>query len=269
MATTNEHETRQPHPRLRPFVSEYVGYRMTGLAPGVHAGLPSSSLTMIIAFDDPLDVVDGHRPEHRDDYWAMLAGLHSRPAQVHHPGRQHGIQLNVTPRGASALFAAPAAALARNVEHLDAVSPAFAPELVERVSLARSWRARWAILDEIFLRVLDLDRPMPGELEQAWAIMRRTHGAVPVSELAEAAGWSRRHFTKQFAAHYGLAPKTMSRVLRFERAQRMVRLPTRPSLGSVAAACGYADQAHMTRDWTEFAGAAPTQWLTDEILPET
>lgn len=267
--TTNEYETREPHPRLRPFVEQYVGYRMSGLAPGVHAGLPSSSLTMIIAFDDPLDVVDGHRPEHRDIYWGMLAGLHSQPARVHHPGRQHGIQLNVTPRGANALFAAPAASLAHTVAHLDAVVPSWAGELVERATIARSWQARWSILDEIFLRVLDLDRPMPCELEEAWATMRRTHGATTVSDLAEIAGWSRRHFTKQFTAHYGLTPKTMSRVLRFERAQRMVRLPTRPSLGSVAAACGYADQAHMTRDWTEFAGAAPTQWLTDEILPDT
>ena len=36
---------------------------------------------------------------------------------------------------------------------------------------------------------------------------------------------------------------------------------------SVAHVCGYADQAHMTRDWNEFAGSSPTDWMTDEILP--
>lgn len=267
MTSANEYVERAPHPRLRPFVANYTGYRMSGLSPGVHAGLPSGSLTMIVAFDDKLDVTDGHGPGRRETFWAMLAGLHSAPAQVHHPGRQHGIQLDITPRGAAALFGAPAAKLVYTSEHLDQVAPHFADELVDRVSSAPSWSARWAILDEIFLRVLDLDRAMPDELERAWSMMRQTHGNAAVETLADTAGWSRRHFTKKFTEHYGLAPKTMARVLRFERAQRMIRLPTRPSLGSVAAACGYADQSHMTRDWVQFAGSSPTQWLTDESIP--
>ncbi len=267
MDQINDYVTRVPHPRLRPFVAEYTGYRMAGYEPGIHAGLPSGSLTMIVAFDDQLDVTDAHRAGHRQTYWAMLAGLHSRPAMVHHPGRQHGIQLEITPRGASALFGVPAAALARTSEHLEAVVPAFATELVDRVSHATTWRTRWAILDEIFLRVLNLDREMPVELERAWAVMLARHGDAAVSELADLAGWSRRHFTKRFSEHYGLAPKTMARVLRFERAQRMLRLPNRPTLGSIAAVCGYADQAHMTRDWVEFAGSAPTVWIADETVP--
>lgn len=241
---------------------------MGGFSPGVHAGLPSAALTLIIAFDDALDVTHGHRPERREQFWGMLAGLHARPAIVHHPGRQHGVQLDVTPRGANALFGIPAAALATDMVALDLVAPSFGAEMVERLSLASTWPARWAALDEIFLRVLDIDRGMPEPLEQAWSLMRRSHGNMAVAELASVAGWSRRHFTKKFDEHYGLTPKTMARVLRFDRAQRMVRLPTRPSLGSVAAACGYADQAHLTRDWVEFAGSAPTVWLADESIPE-
>lgn len=104
----NDYATRLPHPRLRPFVANYTGYRMAGFEPGTHAGLPSGTLTMIVAFDEKLDVEDGHRPGHRDAYWAMIGGLHSSPATVHHSGRQHGIQIEITPRGANALFGVPA-----------------------------------------------------------------------------------------------------------------------------------------------------------------
>ncbi len=264
----NDMAVRLPHPRLRPFIEEYVGYQMSGFEPGTHAGLPSDRLTMIIALDDPLDVEDGHHPGTRNQFWGMLGGLHSVPATVFHPGRQHGVQLGITPRGAAALFGVPASAMARHTEHLEAVAPAFADELVSRVSAAPTWNARWAILDEIFLRVLDVDRELPVELERAWALLQQTHGRASVGELADAAGWSRRHFTKRFDEHYGLTPKTIARVVRFDRAQRMLRLPTRPSLAAVAAACGYADQAHMTREWAEFAGAPPTTWITDESFSE-
>ena len=263
----NDYVSRLPHPRLRPFIESYSGYRMSGFDAGTHAGLPSASLTMIVSFDDQLDVENGHVKGHRDSYWAMIGGLHSRPATVHHLGRQHGMQLALTPRGSAALFGIPARELAQRTEHLEAVAPAFAAELVDRISSAVTWRTRWAILDEIFLRVLSLERELPDELERAWSLLTERHGTATVHELADRAGWSRRHFTKKFSEHYGLSPKMMSRVLRFERAQKMLRLPTRPSLGSIAAACGYADQAHMTRDWVEFAGAAPTLWLADESIP--
>ena len=46
----NDFATGVPHPRLRPYVSTYTGYRIEGAAPGVYMGLPSKSLTFIVAF---------------------------------------------------------------------------------------------------------------------------------------------------------------------------------------------------------------------------
>ncbi len=265
-APPNEFVVGAPHPRLRPFVTEYTGYRLSGLAPGVHAGLPSRSLTFIVAFDDPLDVATTAGDADRDTYWGMLAGLHSSPALVRHRGRQHGVQLAITPLGATALFGVPAGALASNAVHLDQVTPGYAAELIDRLSAARSWRARWAVLDDVFLGVVRDDVSTAPQLEQAWATLVAAHGAVGIAELATEVGWSRRHLAQRFRQTYGLSPKVMSRVLRFERAQQLLRLPTRPSLASVAAACGYADQAHMTREWNEFAGSSPTSWIDDEMI---
>lgn len=263
----SEYEVRAPHPRLRPFVSKYTGYRQTGFEPGVHAGLPSKSLTFIVAFDDPLDVSTTADDSDRQTYWGMLGGLHAAPALVRHTGRQHGVQLAITPRGSGALFRTPAGELGSTVLHLDQVVPAFADELIDRLSAAVSWRSRWAVLDEVLLRAVRHDLEIPVELEHAWSLLVGSHGAVPVEAVAAEVGWSRRHFSQKFRENFGLAPKVMGRVLRFERAQQLLRLPTQPSLASVAAACGYADQAHMTREWHEFAGSSPTSWMSDETIP--
>ena len=56
-------------------------------------------------------------------------------------------------------------------------------------------------------------------------------------------------------------------MLRFERARWMLVQNDHPSLARVAAECGYADQAHMTREWHALAGSSPSAWLADEQLP--
>jgi hypothetical protein len=47
---------RRPAPALRPLIDSYVGYRTVGLASGVHRGLPSQHLTLIVSIGEPIDV---------------------------------------------------------------------------------------------------------------------------------------------------------------------------------------------------------------------
>jgi len=251
-----------PHPRLRPFVAAYTGYRICGDAPGVHMGL--RSLTFIVAFDAPVDVTFGGG---RGRYWGLLAGLHDRPAVIRHNGDQHGVQLDVTPAGALALFGVSPGALARQVAHLDAVVPEVAAEIIGRLTEAPNWPARWSALDNLFLRRLAASTPPNLRLQHAWGQLVAGCGATTVTDLADQVGWHRQHFARQFRSAYGLSPKVMSRIVRFERAQRLLRQPPHPSLASVAAACGYADQAHMTREWHQFAGTSPSVWLRNEVIP--
>ena len=55
--------------------------------------------------------------------------------------------------------------------------------------------------------------------------------------------------------------------MRFERARHMIQ-PGRPSfvtIAQVAAVCGYYDQAHLDRDFAEFAGCSPTRGWREEV----
>ena len=46
--------------------------------------------------------------------------------------------------------------------------------------------------------------------------------------------------------------------MRFGRAQALAR--TGENWAGIAAACGYADQAHLAREFAELAGQTPTEW---------
>jgi AraC-like DNA-binding protein len=263
-----QHVVGAPAPRLRPFIDHYTGYRYEGFQRGVHAGLPSRHLTFIVSFGDPIDVGLLHDPAGpRDRFVALVGGLHVAPAAIHHDGNQYGVQLAVTPFGARALFGIPSAEIATLTLPLDTVLGALAAEVVERLCGAPTWSERFAILDRVLSRALIEFHDPAREVMFAWELLTRTGGAIEVGRLATEVGWSRRHMSERFRREFGLTPKTMARVVRFERARRMVSQAARPPFGEVAAAAGYADQAHMNREWREFAGASPGAWLAAEQLP--
>ncbi len=258
----------RPRPRLRPLVAGYTGYRIEGAEPGVHRGLPSRHLTFIVTLSGTVDLAtmpDPTRPP--ASFVALAGGLHAAPAVIRHDGHQYGIQLGLTPLGARVLLGLPAGELATTVVDLDTLLGPIAGELVERLRSACTWTERFLELDQTLSSIAgqrQRDGPAP-ELGWAWRRLTACHGRVEVGSLAKEVGWSRRHLGERFRREFGLTPKVVGRVMRFEVAHRMLRAVARPGLAEVSARCGYADQAHLTREWRELAGCTPSNWLAEEL----
>jgi len=81
-----------------------------------------------------------------------------------------------------------------------------------------------------------------------------------VGELGPALGLSERQLRRRFADAVGYGPKTLARVLRF---QRFLVLAGRGGgeLAGLAYAAGYADQAHLTRECRRLAGRTPAELI--------
>jgi AraC-like DNA-binding protein len=262
----NESAIGRPAPPLRPFVDRYVGYRQEGFAPGLHRGLPSRHLTFIVSLADPVDIAGmPDAAQAPASYQAFVGGLHAAPATIRHDGTQVGVSIQLTPLGASALLGVPAGALAWSVVDLDDVLGRPAGELVERLADAPTWAARFAVLDHVLTARLDEPAGPSRETVRAWERLVASGGGVDVRSLAREVGWSRRHLSERFRLELGLPPKVVGRVLRFERARRLLTSPRRPSLAAVAAVCGYYDQAHLNREFRELAGCSPLTWLAEEL----
>jgi len=83
-----------------------------------------------------------------------------------------------------------------------------------------------------------------------------------VESLAGELGLSERQLRRRCHAAAGYGPKTLQRVLRFGRFLREVDAAGADAdLVRIAAATGYADQAHLTRECTRLAGLAPAALL--------
>jgi AraC-like DNA-binding protein len=273
----------RPPAALRPYLAWCSGYRQAGLPAGRHRGLPSPYLTLIVTLDEPLVVAEHPDPaQPAERYDVLVGGLHTTPAIITHDGRQSGVQLGVTPLGARALLGLPAGELAGLDLDAADVLGRFAAELHERMAAAATWADRFALLDRRLARRAGLDlgagpgrrartagpMDMHPEVGYAWRTLLTTHGGAAIADLARETGWTSRHLGARFRAETGLSPKAAARVVRFDRArrllQRRVAAGRPPALADLAAACGYYDQAHLAREFRELAGCPPSRWLAEE-----
>jgi AraC-like DNA-binding protein len=79
-----------------------------------------------------------------------------------------------------------------------------------------------------------------------------------INALAGELGISERQLRRRFRVAVGYGPKTLTRVLRFQRMLALARDGvSRGDLARLALAAGYADQAHMTVECTRLAGVSP------------
>jgi AraC-like DNA-binding protein len=223
-------------------------------------------MTFIVAIGPEIDVVaqtdSRQRPE---SYRCVLSGLQASPALISHNGHQEGIAIELTPLGSRSLFGLPARELwDRSYEFADVVGRA-GSELWERLQEPQSWDRRFGVCDKL-LSQLQTEFEVAPELSRGWADLVSSGGRISIEELASQTGYSRQHLTRRFRDEFGLTPKLAARVMRFERARRMIQsVPSFVTMAQVAASTGYYDQAHMNRDFTELAGCSPSELLTEEV----
>jgi AraC-like DNA-binding protein len=124
-------------------------------------------------------------------------------------------------------------------------------ELEERLGEATGPAARRALLERAVAARVD----RPDTLVLA-AVARLGRPGSRVGELSDALGTSERQLRRRFHAAVGYGPKTLDRVLRF---QRFLRRAGEGDLARTASELGYADQAHLTRECVRLSGLTPAR----------
>ena len=258
------YDVSRPAPVLQPFISHYAGSCAHGVTPGTHAGLPSRHAHLIISLGEPIDVLQMPDPgQPPGSFRTLVGGLHDMPALVRRGTSWNGLHVFLTPFGIRAILGVPATEVASRVFDLSDLWGRAATSLVERLEATNTWRARFSILDDVFVRAL-ITSDRPAAIAWAWQGLAASHGCGSIDRLARATGWSRAHFSERFRAEIGITPKTAARIFRFERACRLIK-HARLWLADVAAESGYHDQPHMIHEWQSLAGCSPKMWIASEL----
>jgi AraC-like DNA-binding protein len=231
-----------------------------GREPANFRELPFPGTPLILNFGAPWRVEDTVLE-------SFLAGLHTRPTAVS-GGREFScLELRLTPLGTRHLLGRPLHELVDQSVPLEELLPGV-ERLTTRLSDTPRWEARFDLVESFLGRRLADSPPPPRELDWAWRQLVRSGGRIRVRELAVELRWSPRRLIDRFRDHVGLPPKAAARVIRFDRAVAALRSGT-PRIAEVAAACGYADQPHLTREIRALAGVTPVELVGGNSIQDT
>jgi transcriptional regulator GlxA family with amidase domain len=121
----------------------------------------------------------------------------------------------------------------------------------------------------------DRRRPLPiGTKLAPWGVKKlevfiadNMHRTLNTQTLASLVRLSGSHFTRACKNTFGVTPHALLMRRRIERAQAMM-VQTRETLSQIAYACGFADQAHLSRLFRQMTGATPTRWRREHVVSD-
>lgn len=248
-------------PELAGLVQDFALYREFSPIPVRQTETVSLVVPLLIGFADPFEMALGRQPTSEDGFQSFTAGLCLRPVMIRSAGGSSCLEVTLTPLGARRFFGLPMSELTESIVALDDLGDRALRQLRQRLGEERDWLKRLALAERFMINRLGKgDVPCPA-VQWAYGAIMRTAGRMPVERLAARLDWSRKHLAARFHEEIGLPPKAVSRIARFIRAQELGRDKGVSGWADIAAACGYADQAHLARDFREFAGVTPSNWL--------
>jgi AraC-like DNA-binding protein len=135
-------------------------------------------------------------------------------------------------------------------------------DLAERLRTAGGLAERGTLLDEWLLARWTAVDPDRTEVEETLRLSKGVLSGMSPGELAELMGWRERRLQRIFRGRFGASAANLHRFYRFECLQKRLSGPPK-ELAALAAEAGFADQAHMARDFRHFAGSTISCFLRE------
>ena len=207
-----------------------------------------------VCFGDPVLVEDWDRAEVPS---AAVVGPRRQAVWLRFQGRVDQVNISFFPGAAGAFVGLPVPELVGRMASPDEVWPrAFREAVAELEPLPT--RQRICGLADLLLARLEPCREPPPQVCEAVRLIRAYRGRVRVRLLAGQVNLSVSQLERSFTRHVGVGPKLLARQTRVCALVAEAMELASPGWASLAAKYGYADQAHLAREFRELTGLTPS-----------
>jgi hypothetical protein len=138
-----------------------------------------------------------------------------------------------------------------------------AQELGQKIKQAADTNKRIKIVETFLLNKLKDKATIDTIVKTTVDALLLTKGSTPINSILKNDLSKRRQIERKFFKKVGISPKKLGKVIRLQAALKMLLNRPSENLTKVAYDNEYYDQAHFTKDFKEFTGTTPKEFLQD------
>jgi AraC-like DNA-binding protein len=143
----------------------------------------------------------------------------------------------------------------------------FMPFVIEKyageIATATAGREKAKWLEDFVLKFYEANKPEPDYIDEAANKIVDSNGMLNVNDLLENIYMSRRNFERRFFKKVGLSPKYYARIRRIGYSLSLVIGKKKVDWSKVFSDCEFYDKSHFIKDFLEFTGRTPQQYLEE------
>lgn len=117
------------------------------------------------------------------------------------------------------------------------------------------------LLEAFLMERFEKNKPQPDYIDYAANLIVEKNGMLHINDLLKDIYMSRRNFERRFFKKVGLSPKYYARVRRMSYLMNLIAGKKKVDWGTIFSECEFYDQSHFIRDFLEFTGRTPQQYL--------
>ncbi len=140
-----------------------------------------------------------------------------------------------------------------------------AKELEQKIVKAANTHERIKIIETFLLNRLNENRTLENLVKTTVDTLLASNGRLPINQILKKDLSKRRQLERNFKRQIGISPKQLGKVLRLQTALNML-IHDNENLTSIAYESEYFDQAHFIKDFKEFIGMTPKEFLGNDHM---
>jgi len=198
---------------------------------------------------------------------AMILGQITEPFFVEPTGYVNSFAIRFYPYGFVSFAPVPIKDLANKETPIHSLfGNTISGNLEQKIVLAKDTKERIEIIETFLLDKLKNKSTIDNIVKTAIDTIFSTGGSVSINAILKNDVSKRRQLERKFMKQIGISPKQLGKVIRMQTALQMLLDQKSESFTAIAYESEYYDQAHFIKDFKEFTGTTPKEFLEDDKM---
>lgn len=198
---------------------------------------------------------------------AMVLGQTVEPFYIEPTGYVNTFAIRFYPYGFANFVTIPLQNLANKETPIELLfGENTAKELEQKIIQATDSRQRIEIMENFLLDKLNDKTTIDKIVKMTIDALLSTKGSAPINTILKEDLSKRRQLERKFIKQIGVSPKQLGKVIRLQTALKMLLNNKTENLTNIAYESEYYDQAHFIKDFKEFTGINPKEFLRNENM---